>query len=160
VARAGSAGIIAVFDEEQRLAVEQALGGALLLSVVQSDKEGIAALKDWLAEAMGKFSPDRTALPIADRSFGGTIGRTIDQSVADWTIVPGPKAPEAAPNVLICLIDDAGFGQPDTFGGEMPDRRRAGTAAVVTRGVRRRGDRREDRRDDRQDRREDRRPFR
>ena len=33
----------------------------------------------------------------------------------------------------------------------------AGTAAVVTRGVRRRGDRREDRRDDRQDRREERR---
>jgi ATP/maltotriose-dependent transcriptional regulator MalT len=36
----------------------------------------------------------------------------------------------------------------------------AGTAAVVTRGVRRRGDRREDRRDDRQDRREERRFFR
>jgi hypothetical protein len=33
----------------------------------------------------------------------------------------------------------------------------AGTAAVVTRGVRRWGDRREDRRDDHQDRREDRR---
>ena len=35
----------------------------------------------------------------------------------DWTIVPGPKAPDGAPNVLICLIDDAGFGNPDTFGG-------------------------------------------
>jgi arylsulfatase A-like enzyme/uncharacterized membrane protein len=114
---AGSAGIIAVFDDEERLAVEQALGGALLRSVVQSDKAGIGALKDSLAEAMGKFSPDRTVLPIPDRNFGGTIGRTMDQSVADWTIVPGPKAPDGAPNVLICLIDDAGFGQPDTFGG-------------------------------------------
>ncbi len=66
---------------------------------------------------MGKFSPDRTVLPIPDRGFGGTIGRTMDQSVADWTIVPGPKAPDNAPNVLICLIDDAGFGQPETFGG-------------------------------------------
>ena len=56
-------------------------------------------------------------LPIPDRKFGGTIGRTIDQSVADWTIVPGPKAPEEAPNVLIVLIDDAGFGAPNTFGG-------------------------------------------
>jgi hypothetical protein len=36
----------------------------------------------------------------------------------------------------------------------------AGTAAVVTRGVRRRGDRREDRRDDRRDRRDDRGFFR
>ena len=113
----GSAGIIAVFDEGQRLGVEQAVSGALLKSVVQTDKSGVAALKDSLAEAMGKFSPDRTVLPIPDRKFGGTIGRTMDQSVADWTIVPGPKAPDNAPNVLICLIDDAGFGQPDTFGG-------------------------------------------
>src|ERR1022692_3224416 len=110
----GSAGIIVVFDDEQRLSVEQALGGSFLKSVVQSDKEGVSALKASLAEAMGKFSPDRTVLPIPDRSFGGTVGRTMDQSVADWTIVPGPKAPDGAPNVLICLIDDAGFGQPDT----------------------------------------------
>jgi arylsulfatase len=113
----GSAGIIAVFDDGQRLAVEQALAGALLRSVVQSEKSGIAALKESLAEAMGKFAPDRTVLPIPDRNFGGTIGRTMDESVADWTIVPGPKAPDNAPNVLIVLIDDAGFGQPETFGG-------------------------------------------
>jgi arylsulfatase len=113
----GSAGIIAVFDDDQRLAVEQALSGSQLKSVVQSDKKGVQALKDGLAEAMGKFVPDRTVLPIPDRNFGGTIGRTLDQSVADWTIVPGPKAPEGAPNVLVCLIDDAGFGNPDTFGG-------------------------------------------
>jgi hypothetical protein len=62
----------------------------------------MAALKDSLAEAMGKFSPDRTVLPIPDRSFGGTIGRTMDQSVADWTIVPGAKAPDNAP--FICSV--------------------------------------------------------
>ena len=36
----GSAGIIAVFDDEQRLGVEQALAGALIRSVVQGDKTG------------------------------------------------------------------------------------------------------------------------
>ena len=113
----GSAGIIAVFDDGQRLAVEQALPGALLRSVVQSDEKGMKALKDGLAEAMGKFAPDRTSLPIPDRNFGGVTGRTLHDSVADWTIVPGPKAPEGAPNVLLVLIDDAGFGNPDTFGG-------------------------------------------
>ncbi len=32
-------------------------------------------------------------------------------------MIPGPKAPEGAPNVLLVLIDDAGYGAPDTFGG-------------------------------------------
>ena len=113
----GTAGIIAAFDDSQRLAVEQALPGALAKSIVQSDEKGLKALKDGLAEAMGKFVPDRTVLPIPDRAFGGTAGRTLDTSVADWTIVAGPKPPEGAPNVLLILIDDAGFGQPDTFGG-------------------------------------------
>ncbi|MGE5408598.1 MAG: sulfatase-like hydrolase/transferase, partial [Syntrophothermus sp.] len=113
----GSAGIIAVFDDGQRLAVERTLPGSPLKSIVQTEGGGISALKDSLAEAMGKFEPDRTVLPIPDRAFGGTAGRTLDESVADWSIVVGPKAPEEAPNVLLVLIDDAGFGAPDTFGG-------------------------------------------
>ena len=113
----GSAGIIAVFDDEQRLGVEQSLPGAMIRSVVQSDKRGTAALKESLAEAMGKFSPDRTVLPIPDPNFGGTVGRTLDMSVADWTINMTASAPEGAPNVLLVLIDDAGFGNPSTFGG-------------------------------------------
>src|SRR5215475_639254 len=36
----GSAGIIAVFDDDQRLGVEQVLAGALARSVVQNDKSG------------------------------------------------------------------------------------------------------------------------
>ncbi len=115
----GTAAIIAQFDEDQRLAVEQALPGSPMKSVVESDRKGTKALADSLAEAMGKFSPDRTVLPIPDRTFGGTIGRTLDKSVGDWTIIPSPKAPEGAPNVLVVLIDDAGFGGPETFGGEI-----------------------------------------
>ena len=113
----GTAGIIAVFDDTERLAVEKLLPNALAKSVVQTDKSGIRALKDGLAEAMGKFVPDRTVLPIPDKSFGGVAGHTLDRSVADWTVIAGTKAPEQAPNVLLVLIDDAGFGQPDTFGG-------------------------------------------
>ena len=80
-------------------------------------KAGVRGLKDALAEAASKFSPDRTVLPVPDRGFGGTAGRTIDASVPDWSMIPGPKAPEDAPNVLVVLIDDAGFCNPDTFGG-------------------------------------------
>jgi len=113
----GSAAVIGVFAERDRLAIEQALPGSLLKSVVAMENKGLRELKASLGEAMGKFSPDRTVLPIPDRNFGGTIGRTIEQSVADWSMIPGPQAPEGAPNVLIVLIDDAGFGNADTFGG-------------------------------------------
>jgi arylsulfatase A-like enzyme/uncharacterized membrane protein len=113
----GTAVIIAVVDGEDRLAAEQALGGSLAKSVAPMTKKGLGELKAALAEAAGKFSPDRTVLPIPDRTFGGTIGRTLDESVSDWSMIPGPQPPEAAPNVLIVLIDDAGFGNPETFGG-------------------------------------------
>jgi len=113
----GTAAIIAMVDDDDRLAAAQALAGSPARSVAPMDKKGVRGLKDALAEAALKFSPDRTVLPIPDRTFGGTAGRTIDQSVPDWAMIPGPKAPEDAPNVLLVLIDDAGFGQPDTFGG-------------------------------------------
>ncbi len=113
----GTAVIIAMVDDEDRLAAEQALAGSLAKSVAPMSKAGIRGLKDALAEAAGKFNPDRTVLPVPDRTFGGTMGRTVDRSVPDWSMIPGPQAPENAPNVLVVLIDDAGFGNPDTFGG-------------------------------------------
>ncbi|HSK25983.1 MAG TPA: arylsulfatase, partial [Jiangellales bacterium] len=113
----GTAVFIGVFPATDRLAVEQALPGSPAKSVVESDERGFAELKSALGEAMGKFAPDRTVLPLRDPSFGGTAGRTLDRSVADWTVVMTPKPPDGAPNVLVVLIDDAGFGNPDTFGG-------------------------------------------
>ncbi len=113
----GTAGVITVFDDEHRLAIEQALPGSPAKSVAQTDKEGVRALKAELATAMGKFEQDRSELPIPDRTFGGTAGRNLKDSVADWAMIPGPKAPEGAPNVLLVIIDDAGFGAIDTFGG-------------------------------------------
>ncbi len=113
----GTAVIIGVYPADQQLAAERLMPGAPLKSTVTSDKRGMKELESALSEAMGKFHPDRTVLPIPDKAFGGTIGRTMDNSVADWSMIPGPKAPEDAPNVLIVLIDDAGFGAPSTFGG-------------------------------------------
>ncbi len=114
---AGTGVVIAVLPPESRLAVEQTLPGSPMKSVVAMDGSTFRGLESALSEAMAKFNPDRTRLPVPDRSFGGVTGRTMAESVGDWTIVPGPKAPDDAPNVLIVLIDDAGFGGPDTFGG-------------------------------------------
>ena len=112
----GRAAILAIVREQDRLAAERALANLPAKSVATVDDAG---LKGALAEAAGKFNPDRTVLPIPDRTFGGAIARTMDKAVADWSFIPGPQAPEDAPNVLIVLIDDAGFGGPDTFGGEI-----------------------------------------
>ena len=114
---AGTGVIIAVVPAASRLGLEQALGGSALKSVAELDSKTVKGLEAALGEAMGKFKPDRTKLPIADRSFGGVASRTVADSVPDWSIVAPVKAPDDAPNVLIVLIDDAGFGGPDTFGG-------------------------------------------
>jgi arylsulfatase len=113
----GTAAIIAMFDADQRLAVERALPNSPAKSVVETDQKGTKALQASLGEAMGKFVQDRSALPIPDRTFGGVAGRTLRDSVPDWLMIPGAKAPDDAPNVLLVLIDDAGYGAPETFGG-------------------------------------------
>jgi arylsulfatase len=115
--KAGTALVITVIESASRLPAEEALPGSPAKSVVELDDDGVRDLTAGLAQAMGKFAPDRTVLPIPDRTFGGTSGRTLKDSVADWSMIPGPQAPEGAPNVLVILIDDAGYGAPDTFGG-------------------------------------------
>ena len=112
--RPGMAAMLAVVPETDRLAAQRALGSALAKSIAVIDDKG---LEGALVEALQKFVPDRTELPIPDRTFGGTIGRTMHDSVPDWTMIPGPKAPDGAPNVLLVIIDDAGFGGPSSFGG-------------------------------------------
>jgi Sulfatase len=60
---------------------------------------------------------DRSRLPIADPEFAGVANRTLEGSRPDWGLIGHVAPPEGAPNVLLVLIDDAGFGQPSAFGG-------------------------------------------
>lgn len=58
-------------------------------------------------------------LPRPDFHFPGEIGRTYLES--DPAKFPQPtEAPKGAPNILLVLIDDCGFGQYGTFGGGIP----------------------------------------
>ena len=54
-------------------------------------------------------------LPLPDPRFKGRIGSTYVDSEAD--VISLPTAPAGAPNVLLVLLDDVGFGQTSTFGG-------------------------------------------
>ncbi len=57
-------------------------------------------------------------LPRVEPKFNGTIGRTYKESRMDK--IPVIHAPAGAPNVLVVLIDDTGFGAWSAFGGQIP----------------------------------------
>jgi arylsulfatase len=57
-------------------------------------------------------------LPPPDPAFGGEINTQALQSKPWWA--PRVVPPKQAPNVLLIITDDAGFGVPSTFGGVIP----------------------------------------
>jgi arylsulfatase A-like enzyme len=68
--------------------------------------------------ALAPASADaQTVLPRPDPPFKGHIGRTYQDSTPDQ--FPLIKAPPGAPNVLLVLIDDTGYGAWSTFGGQV-----------------------------------------
>lgn len=61
---------------------------------------------------------DGRQLPPPDPKFGGVIKDDALQSKPWWP--PRVVPPKSAPNVLLIITDDAGFGVPSTFGGVIP----------------------------------------
>src|SRR5258708_29275419 len=63
-------------------------------------------------------NPPGNVLPIPEQPFQGKIGRTAKDSTPDF---PKPlTAPKGAPNVLLIMTDDVGWGASSTFGGPIP----------------------------------------
>jgi hypothetical protein len=62
--------------------------------------------------------PDSKVLPTPTPPFKGFIEPNLIDSQPGWppTVMP----PQGAPNVLLVLIDDAGFGSNSAFGGLVP----------------------------------------
>jgi arylsulfatase len=58
---------------------------------------------------------ERKILPVPETPFQGKIGRTVKDSTPDFP--KAVEAPQGAPNVLLILTDDVGFGASSTFGG-------------------------------------------
>jgi arylsulfatase len=57
-------------------------------------------------------------IPAAEPSFGGVIKESADSSKPCWA--PRVVPPKGAPNVLLIMTDDAGYGVSGTFGGVIP----------------------------------------
>jgi len=86
---------------------------ALLLAVLVIGPRSYAAER-----SPGSAAPDRTVLPI--QAPKQPVYKELD--VRNVKMPPNfeVKAPAGAPNVVIILIDDLGFGAPATFGGPIP----------------------------------------
>src|SRR5262245_39005440 len=54
-------------------------------------------------------------LPVPDAPFEGLIGRKASESKSAFPA--GVAAPKGAPNILLIMTDDTGFGATSTFGG-------------------------------------------
>ena len=61
---------------------------------------------------------DGKQLPPPDPKFGGVIKEKASESKAWWP--PRVVPPKGAPNVLLIMTDDQGYGITSTFGGVIP----------------------------------------
>ena len=61
---------------------------------------------------------DGKQLPPPNPKFEGVIQQKASESKAWWA--PRVVPPKGAPNVLLIMTDDSGFGAPGTFGGVVP----------------------------------------
>jgi arylsulfatase A-like enzyme len=80
-------------------------------------KPTLAALCGLFVASAGATTPDDgSVLPFPTPPSASKAGQTLQESVHKRRVEP-EHLPKDALNVLIILIDDAGFGTPDTFGG-------------------------------------------
>src|SRR5262245_6510916 len=80
---------------------------SLLISCVESNKEPVTS--------NSQSGMDRTILPIKEPVYPAIT--ELDARNAKAPARFEVKAPEKAPNVVIVLIDDIGFGHSSAFGG-------------------------------------------
>ena len=67
--------------------------------------------------AQGPDARDRTVLPIPDQAYAGEILYDAKNPDAKFPPIQPIRPPKGAPNVLIILVDDVGFGASSAFGG-------------------------------------------
>src|SRR5271165_6941370 len=92
------------------LAVASVLGGGNMASA--------QVVTGTLGKADATTTINGKQIPPPPPTFGGVIKETAKESTPWWppTVVP----PKGAPNVLLIMTDDQGYGVPSTFGGVIP----------------------------------------
>jgi arylsulfatase A-like enzyme len=83
-----------------------------VMPAVAQDITGVPGSPSATTTVDGKY------LPPPPPPFGGTIGLDAAESKPYWP--PNVVPPKGAPNVLLIMTDDAGYGVSGTFGGVIP----------------------------------------
>ena len=97
----------------------RAISTVFLAAVILLNGSSDRALAQGKPHATPTSAVTPSVLPRPDFHFPGGVGRTYLDS--DAPQFPQPvQAPKGAPNIVLILIDDAGFGQFSTFGGGVP----------------------------------------
>ena len=100
--------------KRRAISIAFVISGALLLTPVARSQQ--------TTERPGSPSATTTIsgkqLPPPPPKFGGRIARNAAQSSPYWP--PRVVPPNGAPNILLIMTDDTGFGVTSTFGGPVP----------------------------------------
>jgi arylsulfatase len=98
------------------------VGGLVCLFIVSSGIFVIPVVAQQINGIAGSPSATTTIkgdqIPPLPAKFGGVIKQDVKDSTPYWS--PRITPPKGAPNVLLVLTDDSGFGVPSTFGGVIP----------------------------------------
>jgi arylsulfatase len=95
------------------------LGVLAVSSFFGGDRAAVAqVVTGTLGSADATTTINGKQLPPPPAKFGGVIKETAKDSTPWWP--PRVVPPKGAPNVLLIMTDDQGYGVPSTFGGVIP----------------------------------------
>src|SRR5262249_9784672 len=120
IAAAVTCGVAVVVLSSLALANGRRNGSQLLLprQARLSRQSSARAMSGEPGSPTSTMTIDGNYLPPQPQRFGGTIGLEVKDSKPWWParVVP----PKGAPNILLIMTDDAGYGVAGTFGGVIP----------------------------------------
>ena len=72
-----------------------------------------------MSDSNGTLRLQREVLPIPDQPYAGFVAYDAKDPDSKFAPIEELRPPQGAPNVLIVLLDDVGFGASSAFGGRV-----------------------------------------
>ncbi len=95
-----------------------ALAGLMVFGLIGALPAAAQTLTGTLGSPSATTTISGAQLPPPPPAFGGVIKEKASDSTPWWP--PRVVPPKGAPNILLIMTDDQGFGAPSTFGGVIP----------------------------------------